>query len=249
MTSNASSFAGYIDVHHHVFPPFLNVITGRKRAPLSPIANDGQRKGRLWTAETSLREMDEEGTAVAITTIGTPAVVWDHPDAIALARRVNEYQAGLVRDYKGRFGMFATLPLNDMDATLKEVEYALDVLHADGVYTQTRLRDKLLGDPYFAPLWDELNRRKALLYTHPVVPDFCKGLNPEIPDTVIEITVDTTRAIASMLFTGVAARYQNVNIIWSHGGGTMPIIIDRFHEQEAKPYMAEKLPNGLLHEL
>src|SRR5579884_3487569 len=168
MSTSADSTRGYIDVHHHVFPPFLNEITGRNSAPLSPIANDGQRKGRLWTPERSLEEMDAEGTAVAITTIGTPATVWEHADAAGLARRVNEYQAQLVRDYHGRFGMFAMLPLLDMDATLKEVEYALDVLHADGVYTQTRLRDKLLGDPYFAPLWDELNRRKALLYTNPV---------------------------------------------------------------------------------
>ena len=81
----------------------------------------------------------------------------------------------------------------------------IDVLKADGVHLITSYRNKWLGDPYYEPIFAELHRRKAVLYTHPVVPDFAEKLIPDVPDTVIEIGTDTTRTIASLLFSGTAA--------------------------------------------
>ena len=70
-------------------------------------------------------------------------------------------------DHQGRFGIFAMLPMPHIDATLKEIEYAFDTLKVDGVGIMTNYGDKWLGYAYFDPVWAELNRRKATVYTHP----------------------------------------------------------------------------------
>ena len=72
-----------------------------------------------------------------------------------------------MRDHPGRFGLFATLSMLDIDATLKEIEYAFDTLKADGIGLQSSYGDKWLGNPVYRPVLEELNRRKAVVYVHP----------------------------------------------------------------------------------
>src|SRR5262245_30840335 len=94
-----------------------------------------------------------------------------------MARTCNDFGAEIVRDYKGRFGLFATLSMLDIDATLKEIEYVFDTLHADGVGLQTNYGDKWLGNPLYKPVFEELNRRKAVVYVHPLVAACCAQLS------------------------------------------------------------------------
>jgi len=145
----------------------------------------------------------------------------------ALCRKYNEYMAKLVSDYPGRFGMFTSLPFPDVDGSLKELAHGFDVLKADGVRLGTSYGDKWLGDPAFAPLFEELNRRKAVVYTHPGAGACCSRLVPGIGDATIELGTDTTRAIVRMIFSGSSARYPDMKMIFSHAGGTMPYLIVR----------------------
>src|SRR5207253_3187294 len=148
-----------IDVHHHhTPPPYLAAITTRNIP--GPV--------RDWTPEKSIADMDKAGVATSVTSITTPALRFlDDANARKLARECNEYSAKLVADGKGRFGTFAAMPMPYVDATLREIAYALDTLKADGIAFLTSYGDKWLGDPAFAPVMDELNRRKAVVYTHP----------------------------------------------------------------------------------
>jgi predicted TIM-barrel fold metal-dependent hydrolase len=99
-------------------------------------------------------------------------------------------------------------------------------------------------------LFDELHRRKAVVYTHPLTPECCTAILPELSPGVVEYGTDTTRTIASLVFNGVAARCPDIRIIFSHGGGTMTSLIDRFvYEARRIPEAAQKLPNGVLYEL
>ena len=131
-------------------------------------------------------------------------------------------------DHPGRFGMFSTVPLPDVDGCLREIEYSQDTLKADGVCMMTSYQGKYPGDPAFEPVMSELNRRKAVVFFHPVKAECCKDLQPELAPALIELGTDTTRAIASVIFDGTASRYPDIRFIFSHGGGTMPYLMTRF---------------------
>jgi len=152
-------------------------------------------------------------------------------------------------DHPGRFGMFTTLPLPDVDGALREIEYSQDTLRADGVCLMTSYAGKYPGDAAFEPVMAELNRRKAVVFLHPVKAECCKDLQPELAPALIELGTDTTRAIASIIFDGTASRYPDIRFIFSHGGGTMPYLMTRFASLAARPDIAQKLPHGLLYEV
>jgi 6-methylsalicylate decarboxylase len=231
-----------IDVHHHFIPQFH----------ADAMAAPGRRAGGAppkWSPAASLEEMDKSGIATAILSIVQPGVWYgDNLDeARRLARQLNEYGAKLVTDHKGRFGLFAVIAPPDVQGSLKEIEYALDTLKADGIGLFTSYQDKYLGDPSFAPVYEELNRRKAVVYVHPTTPNCCRGLVPGIPPGSIEYATDSTRTIAHVVFSGTATRFPDIRWIFSHGGGTLPFLTGRFIRlaQERKP---AHLPNGPLPE-
>ena len=231
-----------IDVHHHhTPPPYLAAITA-KNIP-GPV--------RDWTPDKSLADMDRAGVATAITSITTPALRFlDDPGARKLARECNDYSARLVADGKGRFGMFAVMPMPYVEATLNEIGYALDTLKADGIALLTSYGDKWLGDPSFTPVWEEVNRRRAVVYTHPTTANCCGNLIPDVPESIIEWGTDTTRTIASLVFSGTAARFHDVRVIFSHGGGTLPFLTERFVRLPLiNKSLAARVPNGVEAEL
>lgn len=231
-----------IDVHHHhTPPPYVAAITTRNIP--GPV--------RDWTPEKSLADMDKAGVATALTSVTTPALRFlDDAGARKLARECNEYTAKLVADSKGRFGMFAVMPMPYVDAALQEIAYALDTLKADGIGLLTSYGDKWLGDPAFAPVMDELSRRRAVVYTHPTTANCCGNLIPDVPESIIEWGTDTTRTIASLVFSGTAARCRDMRIIFSHGGGTLPFLTERFTRLPLiNKSLASRVPNGVEHEL
>ncbi len=234
-----------IDVHHHPSPPsYLNAREGGD-AP-APVRMS-------WTVERSLEMMDKGGVAASILSLPHSVGVWPDkgPKGRALARDWNEFMAKLGSNHKGRFGVFATMPMLDIDGSLKEAEYAFDTLKADGVFLMTNIGDKWIGDKHYWPLFEELNRRKAVVYTHPVAPDCCAGMYEEFNDSVIEYSTDTTRAIAKLLFTGASVRFPDIRWIFSHAGGTMPFITERFLRAHmyAKQDVKARMPNGVMPEL
>ena len=229
-----------IDVHHHVAPP--KYIEEMRSLLQPPTIN--------WTPEKTLADMDEAGVATSITSITTPGVwIGDHAQGRRVARECNDYAARLAADHPGRFGMFAALPLPDVEGSLREIEYGLDTLKADGIGLFTSYRDKWLGDPAFEPVMEELNRRQAVVYTHPEAPVCCRNLIPGINEAVIEYGTDTTRAIARILFTGTAHRFPDIKWIFSHGGGSLPMFADRFVRAGRLPVNAPHVPNGVWAEL
>jgi len=231
-----------IDVHHHHTPPPYAAAVTARNVP-GPV--------RDWTAEKSLADMDRAGVATAITSITTPGLRFlDDAGARTLARECNEYTARLVADSRGRFGMFAVVPMPHVDATLDAIAYALDTLKAEGIGLLTSYGDRWLGDPAFAPVMDELNRRRAVVYTHPTTPNCCGNLIPDVPDSIVEWGTDTTRTIASLVFSGTAARCRDLRIIFSHGGGTMPFLTERFTRLPVvNKTLAARVPDGVEHEL
>ena len=226
--TTASSGPHRIDVHHHISPPAW--VTALKAAKLdSPPVNN-------WTPQRSIEDLDRGGVATAITSPTLPAAGFlNARDAAAVVRASNEYARKLADDSRGRFRMFAMLPMPHVDETLKEIAYAMDVLKADGVAFMTSYGNQYLGDKAFAPVMDELHRRKATAYTHPNDPACCVNIASGVPPVIIEYGTDTTRTIASLIFSGTAQRCKDINFIFSHGGGTISAVTERFLVQMNLP--------------
>ena len=235
-----------IDTHHHFYAPAYQKAwldwEDKRHIPHFP-----QQLG--WSPARSLEEMDKNGVRTAVLSLpSTPGVWFDAgaEAAVQMAHTCNEYGAGMVRDHPGRYGLFATLPMIDIDASLKEIEYAFDTLKADGVGLQTNYGDKWPGDPFYKPVFEELNRRKAVVYFHPLVASCCAHLSVGTFPAVIEVPHDTTRAVVSLLLSGSFARYRNIRWLFSHAGGTVPMLAGRmeyfFNFRKDKKEFA---PNGI----
>jgi 6-methylsalicylate decarboxylase len=210
-----------IDVHHHFFPPaWLDQAQQRQPGP-SPVM-------REWTAAHALEHMDQSGIATAIASLSPWGVAFaDLAQLPKLARICNDFAAQMIRDHPGRFGLFAAMPLPDVDASLKEIAYALDTLKADGIGLMTSYGDKWPGDPMFAPVFEELDRRQAVVYFHPTTASCCGNLIPGLNPAPLEWPFDTARAVASLLFGGSLVRYPKIRFIFSHAGGALPALSGR----------------------
>jgi 6-methylsalicylate decarboxylase len=223
---------GRIDVHHHF----------RVKGMKGVMPEDG------WTPARSVEQMDKFGIATAIVSTPTLLDLYDGSDrARELARTYNEYAAKMVKDYPGRFGFFACLPLPDREGSLREIEYALDTLKADGVGLFTNTGDKWPGDPAFEAVFQELNRRKAVVFFHPLVGNCCRNLIPGVADTVLEFDFDTTRAVTSLLANGTLARSPDIRFVINHSGAALPVLAGRIRDRVTDH--AERFPHGVLYEL
>jgi len=171
--------------------------------------------------------MDKDGVTTSILSLASTPGIWFDAGAQAahdMARLCCDFAAEMVRDKRGHYGLFAPLSMLDIDPTLKEIEYALDTLKADGVNLQTNYGDKWLGDPSYRPVFAELNRRKAVVYVHPLVASCCDRLNIGTFPPVIEVPHDTTRTILSLLVSGTFAQMRDIKWLFSHAGGTIPML-------------------------
>ena len=211
-----------LDVHHHFANPALLKLMNDKKS-------QGYQIWQPYSPAKDIDEMDKGGVQTSFFSITTPGI-WFGVDSETRrwARELNEYGAKLVSDYPGRFGLFAVLPFPDANACLQEIEYAFDTLKAEGVGLLTSYSNKWLGDPAFAPVFQELNRRKAIVYTHAQVADCCQSLIPGVPDTTIEYNTDTARTIISLIESGRALECPDITFIFSHGGGTILALPSRF---------------------
>jgi 6-methylsalicylate decarboxylase len=222
-----------IDVHHHFLPEAHReaLVKHKMGAP-------------KWSPQASLEEMDKSGIATSILSQVQPGTWYgDAAESRSLSRTINDYGAKLVRDHPSRFGLFATITPLDVEGSLKEIEYAFDTLKADGIGMLTSYQGKYLGDASFASVYEELNRRKAVIYVHPLAPNCCAQVVPGIPPGSIEYATDTTRTIAHLVFTGTSHKFPDIRWIFSHSGGTLPFLTERFVRQQ-KVQKHAYLPDG-----
>jgi predicted TIM-barrel fold metal-dependent hydrolase len=234
--------AARIDVHHHLFPPpFVAQLVEHEHYLARGVA-------RHWTPQTSLDDMDAAGIATAFTSITAPGLaLFARERLFGVTRECNEFGARMAADHRARFGLFASLPLPNVDDALREVEHALGTLRADGIALLTSYGDQWLGDAAFAPLMDELNRRRAVAYVHPTVASCCRNLMPGVADWVLEYPFDTMRAIASLLFSGTLARCPQIRFVFAHVGGVLPLLAEHLvRAAQVDPKLAAMAPKGVL---
>jgi 6-methylsalicylate decarboxylase len=212
-----------VDIHHHVIPDFYWEASNEGGSAAGGITPP------RWSLDGAIAYLDDAGIDVAIPSISTPGVHFgDDAAARTLARQVNEYLAGIKHDRPDRFGAFAALPLPDVDGSLEQIAYALDVLELDGVSIFTNAGGSYLGDSRFDPIFAELQRRAAVVFVHPTASPDPIAHTLGLPDTLLDYPVDTSRAIAKLHYSNTFARTPDVKYVFVHAGGTIPFLASRF---------------------
>jgi predicted TIM-barrel fold metal-dependent hydrolase len=220
-----------IDVHSHVLPEvYLDALQA------AGIRNIDGFPTPEWSLESHLKMMDSHNIQACVLSLSAPGLDFASPDlAMNLARTINIQFAEIIRDHPTRFGAFALLPLPNVEAALQEIAYALDVLKLDGVGLFTNYEGVYPGDLKFAPILDELHRRKAVVFVHPTKPPCSDKLTLGYPAPMLEYPFDTTRMVLSLLDTDTLDRCNHIRFIICHGGGALPLLIHRI-----APLMAVK---------
>jgi len=236
---------GIIDVHHHIIPQ--EYIESLQQIGIHSSLG---RNLPHWDMEETIRVMDRNNVATSFLSVSAPGVYFKNAKdpldfAISLARQMNETCAGLIRDHPDRFGAFAILPLPDIDASLAELRYALDVLHLDGVILFSNYDAYYLGDPRFDRLLAELNRRKAVVFVHPVTPPGFEASHLGFPEMMMDVCFDTTRTAYSLVLKGQTEKYPDIRFILSHAGGTVPYIVARVKGAAMFCQVGNAIPKGL----
>jgi len=235
-----------IDFHHH-FMPNQYILDEQTRFG-EPHGNSAE---AAWSAEGAIDACDRAGVDFAFGSISTPGV-WYGDIALGrkLARQWNEAAAQTVHEHPTRFGFFAPIPLPDIEGSLNEIEYAYSALHADGVNLLSNYSGKWLGDPAFAPVMEELERRKALVYVHPTFAPCCtKSMVPGLIAPMLEFPYDTTRTIVSLVTSGTTTRFPNIRFVFAHGGGALMGLYGRVEDLGSAPQFRDKFPAGMAAEL
>jgi len=225
-----------IDVHHHITPKFYT----KKLESIGITESYGQPFPK-WTPETSLAFMKKLGVDIAVISISTPGVTLkDDSFSKDIARYCNDYMAKVKKEYPGKFGGFASIPLLNTQDAIYELKYALDELKLDGIGLLTHYKGRYLGDSFFDDFFAELNKRKAVVFIHPTDPVGQYDPNLEIANSLIEAPFETTRAVTNLIFTGATDRFPDIKYILSHGGGTIPylawrIALSKYVKKESRP--------------
>jgi 6-methylsalicylate decarboxylase len=214
-----------IDCHVHVLPPAYRQRLGDM--PIPP--------GRLEDYEAVMARYGIDG---AVISTGPPGALGGD---VELARIANEGIAEIVRD--PRFAGVATLPLPHLDASLAELEYALDDLRLDGVMLLSNVAGTYLGDPALEPLLAELDRRGAYVFVHPGFPPYAPPLGH--PVWLYEFPFDTVRALANLVYTGALERHRRIRFQIAHLGGAGPMLAHRIASlADREPELARESPAG-----
>ncbi|WP_328908780.1 amidohydrolase [Streptomyces sp. NBC_00234] len=215
---------GYLDVHAH----FVTDSYVRQAREAGHELPDGVPAWPRWSAAAHVELMDRCGIATSVLSISSPGIHFgDDAAARRLAREVNEDGADTVREHPGRFGLFASLPLPDVDGALAEIAHAFDTLGADGVVLETNTHGTYLGNPDLEPVWAELDRRGAVVFLHPTSPVCWEQSALGRPRPMVEFIFDTARTVTDLLMAGTLERYGNVTVIVPHCGGALPVLADR----------------------
>ena len=131
--------------------------------------------------------------------------------------------------------------------TLKEIAYGFDTLKVVGAGFASSYGPKYPHDSVFAPVFEELNRRKAIAYFHPLAPACCTRVFPDFPEeaNLVEIPYDTARTMMGFLLSGTFRRYPDIKFIFSHSGGAVPMLAGRFKRLTQSTDLSKVAPEGL----
>ncbi len=214
-----------IDVHAHYLTPAYNEMLDRRGLKYL----DGGFPRPDWSEESELESMEQLGVTYCALSISSPHLhMGDPAEAVEVARASNEYGAGLVKKYPEKFGVMASLPLPEIDVSVKEVIYCRDVLRVDGFMLMTNSCGIYLGNPVLDPVMEELDKGSCVVAIHPTEPAAIpNGVAEGVPYPFMEFFFDTTRTVCNLILNRTLQKYPNIRFIIPHAGAFLPVLSDR----------------------
>jgi aminocarboxymuconate-semialdehyde decarboxylase len=215
-----------IDVHAHYLPPEYVQFLARARGG-SGITND-QALRLQGAIDERVGMLDDAGVDLQVLSLGSNTPYLDvKADAVAAARIGNDAYAQIGRTYSGRLAAFGSVPLPHVDAAIEEAARCLDELGMLGIALGCSIGERTLDEPVFEPFWSELNRRKTVVFLHPIF----RATDAHIRDyelaRVAGACFEDTLAALRLLLSGLVDRNPDLRIIVPHFGGTLPVIYPR----------------------
>lgn len=233
-----------IDVHCHIVPEKFPAYAGKNRDVPWPSMADAHAchkhvmiSGKVyrtvsdgsWSAARRIEHM--ESTHVTRQVLSPMPELFSYwlplEDATVLVRYINEQQAEMIAQAPDRFVGLGGVPLQDIDAAVRELEHCLEKLKFAGVEIASHVNGKSIGDPHFAPFFAECERRGAAIFVHALRPAGQERIVGPFPEQAICFPGDIALGCASMITGGTATKLPKLRIAFSHGGGAMPILLPR----------------------
>jgi aminocarboxymuconate-semialdehyde decarboxylase len=182
----------------------------------------------MFDIDQRLVEMDRKGIALRILSLSTPNVyLWNAESQVGEARRINDALAKVCRQHPDRFIGLASLPLKDVEASLRELDRCVLELGMKGVVIGSNIDGVQLDDPIFDPLWAKINSLRLPVFEHPMFPKSGSGFEGfELP-LRLGLIFDTTLAATRLIYAGVFERYPDFPYVMAHTGGALLMVLAR----------------------
>ena len=191
-----------------------------------------------FDAGVRIIEMDE--TAVTVQVLSTIPVLFNYwagaKDGLETARFFNDHIAATVAGSPGRFAGLGTVPLQDIDLSIKEMGRCVSELHFPGLEIGSNINGINLSDPRFFPFYEAAEKLGCALFVHPWEMMGEQQMQRYWLPWLVGMPAETSRAICSMIFGGVFDRFPKLRVAFAHGGGSFPITIGRIeHGFKVRP--------------
>jgi aminocarboxymuconate-semialdehyde decarboxylase len=230
-----------LDLHTHYYPPAYFERIERSGGDFTfGTSPTGQRiiryRGARFFGVTApmtdvakrLEDMNRVGIDTEVLSLSTPNVYFVEGRAQAdVARLTNDAYAQLAQEHRGRFLGFASIPMDEPDAAMRELERAMDELRMQGVVLLSNIRGRALADPFYRPFFEEANRRKVCVFVHPMIPAAADAFTEYVLGPIVGFPFDTTVAIAKLCYAGVFRDLPNIRWLVAHAGGAIPYLMER----------------------
>jgi predicted TIM-barrel fold metal-dependent hydrolase len=232
-----------VDIHAHYFPKEYNAVLLRiggrslpeaaRPATARPMRDDDP-SGIL----ARLQQMDEAGVQMQVLSpAASPPYAEKEADAVEAARLLNDCYAELAAKHPGRLAAVVSLPLPHIDASLREMERGLDRLGMLGVSMTCSCFDRSTAEAEFEPLYEEMNRRGAVLNYHPIQNGICSPMINDYRFTVsVGASLEDSAIVLHLIARRVPERYPRITYVIPHLGGIIPLLLQRLDNQVPRQY-------------
>ena len=241
-----------IDMHSHIeIADAVDLMPEKPKplsSPLSPksaalqLALTAALEQQLNNPQKKIEDMEKMKVDLSVLSIAPPHFFYHLEGKLAadVSRRQNERIAAVVQKYPKKFAGMATVPMQNAQAAVAELEWAVGQLKLTGVEIGSNIRGRYLGDPIFVPFFEKARGLDVPVFIHPQNVAGADRMKDYYFPNLVGNPLDTTLTAGHLIFSGIFDRFPGIKIVLSHAGGHLPYIIGRMgHGFKVRPECQE----------